>query len=173
MKHTNIRNCLSRDQYSSRHFPPDQTLLASPGVIDTSLAGNPNILQHVLVLKIVMNSYPIFFAVNNREQVKFCSVYSDFYSILSYFIFNIFLISPICIICIICRGLGALRAPSPLQIQTQTQTQKHNPPNSDIKLPMYGPFKKCLILFFFNRDKYIIMHFLGIIGSGLDLFCSK
>ena len=107
MKHTNIQNCLSRDQYSSRHFPPDQTLLASPGVIDASLAGNPNILQHVLVLKIVMNSYPIFFAVNNREQVNFCSVYSDFYSILSYFIFNIFLISLICIICIICRGLGA------------------------------------------------------------------
>ena len=89
MKHTNIRNCLSRDQYSSRHFPPDQTLLASPGVIDASLAGNPNILQHVLVLKIVMNSYPIFFTVNNHEQVNFCSVYSDFYSILSYFIFNI------------------------------------------------------------------------------------
>ena len=129
MKHTNIRNirnCLSRDQYSSRHFPPDQTLLASPGVIDASLAGNPNILQHVLVLKIIMNSYPIFFAVNNREQVNFCSVYSDFYSILSYFIFNIFLISPICIICIICRGLGGPLGPPALY----KNRHKHKPKNT-------------------------------------------
>ncbi len=75
MKHTNIRNirnCLSRDQYSSRHFPPDQTLLVSPSVIDASLAGNPNILQHVLVLKIVMNSYPIFFLRKSLFAMRMC-----------------------------------------------------------------------------------------------------
>ena len=60
----------------------------------------------------------------------------------------------------------------PSQSRTQTQTQKHKPPNSDIKIPMYGRFKKCLILFFF-WDKYIIVHFLGIFGSGLDIFYSK
>ena len=93
MKHTNIRNCLSRDQYSSRHFPPDQTLLASPGVIDASLAGNPNILQHVLVLKIVMNSYPIFFAVNNREQVIFavCILISILFCHILFLIYFLFL----------------------------------------------------------------------------------
>ena len=96
MKHTNIRNiqnCLSRDQYSSRHFPPDQTLLASPGVIDASLAGNPNILQHVLVLKIIMNSYPIFFAVNNRDLWIFaaCILISILFCHILFLIYFLFL----------------------------------------------------------------------------------
>ena len=106
------------------------------------------------------------------HPVNLYCVYSDFYSILSYFIINIFLISPIC------KRMKNKIKSNQIKTNHHNQGHKHKPknkqkPNSDIKLPMYGPFKKCLILFFFNRDKYIIMHFLGIFGSGLNLFCSK
>ena len=104
---------------------------------------------------------------------------SEFLQRVFWFLFNfvifvifIFLISPIC------KWMKNKIKSNQIKTNHHNKIHKHKPknkqkPNSDIKLPMYGPFKKCLILFFFNRDKYIIMHFLGIIGSGLNLFCSK
>ena len=56
---------------------------------------------------------------------------------------------------------------------------KHKPANGDtnhqmvdgdIKIPMYDRLEKCLILFFLFWEKYLILHSLGILGSGLDIF---